>query len=143
MSTAVVSTGWGHKSSECKAVECVSDRRLNLAEKKLCFNCTRSKHKVSEFRSTKTCQICNEKHHTSICKKGSNMLLTANTIHETYPVVVTEVEGVKCRALIDTEAGSSYVSSKLISRLNKKPNRKESKRIETLMHSVLHILNLH
>ena len=55
----------------------------------------------------------------------------------TYPAVVIEVEGVKCRALIDTEAGSSYVSSKLISRLNKKPIRKESKRIETLMHSVL------
>ena len=71
------------------------------------------------------------------------MLLTTNTIHETYPVVVIEVEGVTCRALIDTEAGSAYVSSKLISRLNKKPNRKESKRIETLMHSVLHILNLH
>ena len=55
----------------------------------------------------------------------------------TYPVVVIEVEGVKCTALIDTGAGSSYVSSKLISRLNKKPIRKESKRIETLMHSVL------
>ena len=57
----------------------------------------------------------------------------------TYPVVVIEVEGVKCTALIDTGAGSSYVSSKLISRLNKKPIRKESKRIETLMHSVLQI----
>ena len=65
------------------------------------------------------------------------MLLTTNTIHVKYPVVVTEVEGVKCRELIDTGAGSSYVSSKLISRLNKKPIRKESKRIETLMHSVL------
>ena len=48
-----------------------------------------------------------------------------------------EVEVVKCRALIDTGAGSSYVSSKLISRLNKKPIRKESKRIETLMYSVV------
>ena len=67
------------------------------------------------------------------------MLLTTNTIHVTYPVVVIEVEGVKCRELIDTGAGSSYVSSKLISRLNKKPIRKESKRIETLMHSVLQI----
>ena len=61
-----------------------------------------------------------------------------------------ELEGVKCTALIDTGAGSSYVSSKLISRLNKKPIRKESKRIETLMHSVLQktaieiqIMNLH
>ena len=50
---------------------------------------------------------------------------------------VIEAKGVKRRALIDTRAGSSYVSSKLISRLNKKPIRKESKLIETLMHSVL------
>ena len=59
----------GHKSSECKAVECVSDCRLQLAEKNLCFNCTGSKHKASECRSTKTCQICNEKDYASICKK--------------------------------------------------------------------------
>ena len=65
------------------------------------------------------------------------MLLTTNTIHVTYPVVVIEVEGVNCTALIDTGAGSAYVSSKLISRLNKKPIRKESKRIQTLMHSVV------
>ena len=65
------------------------------------------------------------------------MLLTTNTIHVTYPVVVIEVEGVKCRALIYTGAGSSYGSLKLISRLNKKPIRKQSKRIETLMHSVI------
>ena len=34
------------------------------------------------------------------------MLLTTNTIHETYPVVVSEEEGVKCRALIDTGQGA-------------------------------------
>ena len=117
----------GHKSNECKTVECASDGRLKLSEKKLCFNCTGSKHKASECRSTKTCQFYNEKHHTLICKKGSNMLLTTNTNHVTYPVV-------RCRALGNTGAGSSYDSSKLISRLSKKPIRKESKRIETLMH---------
>ena len=51
------------------------------------------------------------------------------TSHVTCPVAVIEVEGVKSRALIDTGAGSSYVSSKPISRLNKKPVRKESKLI--------------
>ena len=66
------------------------------------------------------------------------MLLTANTIHVTYPVVMIQVKGVKCRALIDRGAGSSYVSSKLINRLHKKPIRKNSKRIETLMHLFVH-----
>ena len=50
------------------------------------------------------------------------------------PVVVIEVEGLKCRALIGTGAGGSHVSSKVI---GKKPIRKESNRIETLMHSVV------
>ena len=34
-----------------------------------------------------------------------------------YPVVVVEVQGVKCRALPDTGAGSSYASAALIDRL--------------------------
>ena len=53
------------------------------------------------------------------------MLLTTNTSYVTYEVVMIEVESVECRALIDTRAESSYVSSKLISRLSKKPIRRE------------------
>ena len=127
----------GRKSSECKTVAKVLERRLILSQKRLCFNCTGSKHRASECRSTKTCLTCKEKHHTSICEKGSNMLLTTNTSLVTYPVLVIEVEGVKCQALIDTGAGSSYASSKLINKINKKPIRRETKRIETLMHSVV------
>ena len=48
-----------------------------------------------------------------------------------------EVEGVKCRALIDPGTGSSYVLSKVIGTLIKQPIRKESKGIETLIHSVV------
>ena len=59
-----------HKSSECKIIECVSDCKLKILEKKLCFSCTGSKHQVSECRSTKTCEFCNEKHQSSICKKS-------------------------------------------------------------------------
>ena len=32
----------GHKSSECKTVAKVSERRLILSQKRLCFNCTGS-----------------------------------------------------------------------------------------------------
>ena len=127
----------GHKSTECKTVAKVSERRLILSQKRLSFNCTGSKHRVSECRRTKTCLTCKEKHHTSLCEKGSNMLLTTNTSLVTYQVLVIEVEGVKCRALIDTGAGSSCASSKLINKIKKKPIRRETKRIETLMHSVV------
>ena len=60
----------GHKSSECKIIECVSDCKSKILEKKLCFSCTGSKHQASECRSTKTCEFCNEKHQSSLCKKS-------------------------------------------------------------------------
>ena len=65
------------------------------------------------------------------------MLLSTNTSLLTYPVLVIEVEGVKCRVLIDTGARSSCASSKLINKINKKPICRETKRVETLMHSVV------
>ena len=50
-----------------------------------------------------------------------------------YPVVVVEVEGIRCRALLDTGAGSSYASVSLIERLNKQPDHKQLNRIEMMM----------
>ena len=53
----------------------------------------------------------------------------------THTVVVILVDGVKCRALLDTGAGSSYVSAALINVLKKNPIRKETKHIEMMMNS--------
>ena len=50
-----------------------------------------------------------------------------------YPVVIIEIEEVKCRALLDTGAGSSYASATLIDILNRKPDCTEKKRIEMMM----------
>ena len=52
----------------------------------------------------------------------------------TYPVVVVIVNDVKCRALLDTGAGS-YVSEALVRHLGKKPVRREHRRIDMMMHS--------
>lgn len=49
-----------------------------------------------------------------------------------YPVVIVEAEGIKCRALLDTGAGSSYASEALLQRLKKRPVRREQKRIEMM-----------
>ena len=53
--------------------------------------------------------------------------------------MIVTVEGVKCRALINTGAGasynSSYNSSKFVSLVNNKPVRTETKTIQTLMNS--------
>ena len=52
-----------------------------------------------------------------------------------YPVVVVEVEGVKCRALLDTGSGNSYASSTLMNLTKKKPVRQEIKTIEMMLHT--------
>ena len=103
----------GHKSSEGELVSGTPERRLILSKKKLFFNCTGSKHRISDCRSNKTCTNCKGKHHTSICEKTSNVLLTTNDNHVTYPLVI-DIEGIKCRALIDAGAGASYASSTLL-----------------------------
>ena len=50
-----------------------------------------------------------------------------------YPVVVVEVMGIKCRALLDTGAGSSYASAALLDRLRIRPHQREVHQIEMMM----------
>ena len=40
-----------------------------------------------------------------------------------YPVVVIVVDGIKCKALLNISASSSYASAALVRRLNKRPIR--------------------
>ena len=54
-----------------------------------------------------------------IIKKKSNALLTTNSNTVTYSEVIVSV--VKCRILIDADAGFSYIYLKFISLINKKP----------------------
>eukprot|EP00794_Sanderia_malayensis_P013528 gene13528-biopygen10795 len=126
-----------HKSSDCQTVNTVEERRKILSTKKLCFNCTGDKHRASECRSKGNCQICQKRHHTSICdkkQKEPGMTSTSeNEKHVIHPVVVVLVEGIKCRALLDTGSSSNYLSSTLVELINKTPVRKDRKTIETLL----------
>ena len=49
-----------------------------------------------------------------------------------YPMVVVEVMGVKCRAVLDTLAGSSYVSSGLIDHIRAKKSGDVTRNIEMM-----------
>ena len=126
----------GHISRECELVSGTQESRLILSKKKLCVNCTGPNHRASDCRSNKTCTNCKGKHHTSICEKTSNVLLTANDKHVTYPLVIIDAEGIKCHALIDTGGGASYASSTLFDLINKRAIRKQYKRIKTILSSV-------
>ena len=50
-----------------------------------------------------------------------------------FPVVDVRINGILCRALIDSGAGSSYASAKLIHALNVKPVEVQTKQIEMLL----------
>ena len=61
------------------------------------------------------CQVCHKKHHTSIYDKTKDELLKAtNENNVIYSVVIVKVQGIKCGALLDAGAGSSYTSSTLL-----------------------------
>ena len=90
------------------------------------------------------CQQCHKRHHTSICdapRQETNqptpttgVALTTNQVGEgLFPVLVVEVNGIKCRVLIDSGAGSSYVSAKLIDLLCVKSSAVQTKSIDMLM----------
>ena len=96
-------------------------------------------HRASDCRSNKLCLNCNSKHHTSIYDKCDNVLQTTNSNTCAYPVVIINIEGIKCRALVDTGSGANYVSSTIINlinrKINKKPIKSVPKQIVTLISS--------
>jgi hypothetical protein len=129
-----------HKSTTCSFVRTPVDRKKILAQKKLCYNCAGGSHRAAECRSTTTCRNCGKIHHTSICDPEAKleMFMSAHQADESeviYPVVLLEIDGIKPRALLDTWAGSSYTSARLINALHKQPTETKTKRIEMMLGS--------
>ena len=79
------------------------------------------KHRFNECKSENIGRLCKHKHHTPICEKTQDVVLNTNERNTSviYPVVIILVNGIKYRALIDTGAGSSYISSTIVSKRNK------------------------
>ena len=115
-----------HRSQECAKVSDSDDRRKFFLKKRLCFNCTGDNHRALECKSRKTCLFCKRRRHTSICDRGNtDNSMTALQISDgpvVCPVVVVEVAEIKCRALLDSGAGSSYASAALLERIGAKPH---------------------
>ena len=81
------------------------------------------------------CRKCHQRHHTSICDQAELLLVATGTRNSnvTYPVVLVQVEGIKCRALLDTGAGSSYASAALLDRISNRRCKKEVRKIEMML----------
>lgn len=123
-----------HKPTACTRVTDIKERRQILSTRRLCFNCTKNGHRASDCKS-RSCFKCNGRHHTSICDKDKTQPMYT-TINDTviYPVVLVYVNGIKCRALLDSGAGGNYMSSSLAAKIKEPPKRREQRRIEMLMH---------
>ena len=60
-----------------------------------------------------------------------------------HPVVIVNVDGIECRALIDSGAASSYASAKLLDKLGKKPIDVKYKKVEMLMATTTTRMEIH
>ena len=130
-----------HRSSECQKISTVDQRKQFLAKKRLCFNCATPNHRAAECFSKKRCLHCHKRHNSSICDReqtesGKQKLITATENNEgIMPVLTVKVDGITCRALIDTYARSSYASAKLLDLLKKKPSETITKCVHMLISS--------
>ena len=72
---------------------------------------------------------------TRLDNKGNPLLIATGipVVHVIYPVVPVQVEGIKCRALLDSGAGRSYTSAKLLDRLSSHRIKKEVRKIEMML----------
>jgi hypothetical protein len=77
-------------------------------------------------------------------KTVQQKLMTAaeNHVPSVYPVVIVNVEGVKCRALLVTGAGSSYTSAALLNCLKRRDCHRETRRVEMMLGAVTREMEL-
>ena len=114
-----------HSSTNCDNATSVCERTKLLIQKQLCFDCSGPNHRAEECRCVTKFSHCRRRHHSSICenisgyKKPEHMLVATGKSSVTYPLVVVEVCGIRCRALLDTGAGSSCASAALLDRIGK------------------------
>ena len=140
-----------HRSSECTEILDLASRREFLKTNRLSYNCARPGHASSQCRS-RGCGRCNSRHHTSICDRtpttlppspaaesvtSSDTFYGANDFQTTlHSTVVAKVNGVQARIMLDSGAGSSYISANLLTKLNIKPCQTERRLIEQMYGTV-------
>ena len=130
--------GKDHRPVECTKIKGLSDHKQILLNKCLCLclgttarSIVRANQPLNAATSVTTRQFV-----THQTQPAHGVALTTNQTGEGLsPVVITEVNRFKCRALTNSEAGSLYVLAKLIKLLRTKPTDVQTKAIDMLMSS--------
>jgi len=81
-----------HYSASCEKVRDVKERKDILIKTGRCFNCLKANHKTRECLNTKTCRLCHQRHHQSIC--GSLSQKIESFIPSTLPPTSSNEEPV-------------------------------------------------
>ena len=121
---------------EYEKVKDTSQRQKIVATKKHCYNCLGEEYRATVCKNKKSCKNCNVRYHTLICEKGnrkSTPTLTTQDKQVIHPMVILKVSEIKCRALLDTGAGSAYPSATLIENINKRLSRTEYRKVEMMV----------
>ena len=133
-----------HRSPDCKEVKTTEERKNFLVKNKLCYNCTGNRHTAAKCKSLVACQVCVGHHHTSISEKRKGNSLAATVSGQViHPMVLVDVDGIRCRAILDTGANTSCASSSLICALGKKMLRKEAREIEMMLETKKTVLQIY
>lgn len=132
-----------HWGDSCPSYSTVENRKKFLAEKKLCFNCTRAGHQANQCRSS-GCLKCKGKHHTSICTQdnGSSSdqgqprrVLNGYTpsVEESLPAIIPlNIKGITKWAFLDTGSGRNFISSDASRKLSLTPVKHEAHNLVTV-----------
>ena len=123
-----------HWEDRCETYKTLESRRKFLTDNRLCYNCGKGGHIGHHCRS-RGCFNCKGRHHTSICDRKENPVLTvyAPSAEETLPAIIpVKINGTTLWAYLDTGSGRNFISEEAIKKLQLNPVRHETRQIVTL-----------
>lgn len=85
-----------HKSVNCKTAASVDELKQVLSNKHLWFNCTSTRHKAADCKCRALCQVCQKMHHTFICDRFGEQLMTATSTGKRAVTSSYGCEGLRC-----------------------------------------------
>ena len=136
---------WGcdgsHKIAECSKMKnsSLTERKMLIRARKLCFNCLKKGHISTKFPSKMTCALCKKKHHILLhefakdveqqkniheINEGPQQAGASNAVNHgccTLPIIPVKVSlasrVVECNAFLDPGSNVSFITERLAGQL--------------------------